>query len=501
MYHGKAGYYQCDGFALVVPFNWEMAKVTRAVQVLKNGITVTHFNRFTQANETIQVPWIDKQTRGLSIEMFLYNQNLDLFTKYTFFVEITAGGAFIPLHNTIGFNLFDFDSHSWVYFFFFFLYFAWTMAYVLVWFHQLWERTEAARRQMLQSHSDTTLLWAFAWLEAASDFWVWFDCVNLTLFMAAWTMRFYLMHVSLSSNSLLQNVYYPPDYERIATLDKIAVSIDAMNAMLVYLRIFYFLKLNPYLNVLTRTVNIAKTEILGILVIFLLVFWAFATMCYIVYGHMDENYRTLPQSAISLTLMLLGDFDYVALRESHRIFTPIFFGLFQVLAVFLLFNLVIAVLGEAFEQVHREQYADGALVDNLIAQQYQRWKPGGTIAESKWKVPPPFLRNALVTEILYWCKHIVLRVRHHICGLSRRAFEEEMAYVKAQNPRLYWRRLEKSYYQSKTSTNFTDHLQLTPKVCVLAPPLIELGFITSFLKYSWGFKPGVFLGLKEGSSG
>ena len=465
VYNGKTGLYSCDGFAQIIPFDSTLEEAKELVGLLKNGIKSTHFNVFSHGNETTTVKWIDKQTRGIVIEMFMFNQNIELLSRMSFFVELTAGGAWIPLHDTIAFRLFNWGEEAVIYHVMYMIYFAWVIGYIGVWFRFIWTQTQSYRQQMLQANEDSPLLWFRALKKAVNDFWVWYDFCNLALFACAWGMRFYIVFKGTTANCLLQNKHYPPGYDEIAYLSQFSDNINAINAMLVYLRIFYFLKLNPRLNLLTRTIGFARDEIVAILVIFAFVFVAFALMCYVVYGHVDENYRSLGDSARSLMLMLLGDFDYVALRESHRIFTPIFFALFQILAVILLFNMIIAVLGDAFNTIQENKYEGGELTEILIRQQElksnQAWNPPGK--KRTWSVPPLILRNSLVVEIIYWFKKIVLMFKS-CCGMSPEDVAIEKKRIADMNPRIYWSNLETSYYINKHCTRFVDNLQLTSKV-------------------------------------
>ena len=465
-YIGKAGDYHCDGYALIIPFDWTLDKVMKAKGLLMNGVTATYHNPFTRQDETKKVKWIDRKTRGLSFEMNLYNQNQDLFTRYVFFVELTSGGGFIPLHNTIGYILFDLEEKSPAYYFFYVMYLVWSVAYVITWCRQLYKSARTNLQEMQQTSDRAWRIRLYAVYKACLNFWLWFDFTNLVLLMAAWGIRLYLIYVGKTTNCLLQNKYYPPQLDQVASLTYIGNTIDAMNAMLVYLRIFYFLKMHPRLSQLTRTIEHAEKEILGILCIFVLVFFAFACMCYVVYGHVDENYRTLPMSAISLMLMLLGNFDYVAMREAHRIFTPIVFALFQILAVFLLFNMVIAVLGEAFETVLDTQYKDLDVSTKLIDRQ---WKD-----PNKNKRFTSITRNSLFVEIMYWYKSLLINARFRLGFLSAEKRDVEQRANSHMNPRIYWSELEEEYYLKKSSTNFTDNLQLTRKVrhhAAHCPPL------------------------------
>eukprot|EP01065_Artemidia_motanka_P001613 TRINITY_DN1073_c3_g3_i1.p1 TRINITY_DN1073_c3_g3~~TRINITY_DN1073_c3_g3_i1.p1 ORF type:complete len:1171 (+),score=483.69 TRINITY_DN1073_c3_g3_i1:589-4101(+) len=408
---GHAGEYLCDGHALILPFDWDLAKVKKAIAHLKDGLHVTYWDPFANANATKTLPWIDHQTRGISVEFFLYSQNLAVTLRLQFFVEVTAGGAFVPNLKTTLFKLFDWEDRGPWYWVFFFLYAFWILGYVVHWVFDVVHHTSINFTNLSQSEmaafNGTCKLRLYALAETFTGFWIWFDFCNLALFITSWGLRIRGMAIGMTEENLLQNRHYPSDYEDAAAMSEMASLVSAINAMLVYLRLFYFLKLNPRLNLLTKTIEEASAELLGIVVIFLFVFVAFALMCYTVYGHIDENYRTFQDTCISLVLMLLGDFDFVALREGRREFTPIFFALFQLLVVFLLFNMVIAVLGDAFSTVQAKKYRDGPLVKQLLrkSETPERW-------EGNWEVPHAFLCNPVVVESTYRLKSLVLWLKH-----------------------------------------------------------------------------------------
>jgi hypothetical protein len=58
----------------------------------------------------------------------------------------------------------------------------------------------------------------------------------------------------------------------------------------------------------------------------------------------------------SLLRSLLGDFDFDELQEGHSYMGPILFCLFVVLAVFVVLNMLIAIISDAYQE-SQEQYA------------------------------------------------------------------------------------------------------------------------------------------------
>eukprot|EP01062_Namystynia_karyoxenos_P013070 TRINITY_DN14708_c0_g1_i2.p1 TRINITY_DN14708_c0_g1~~TRINITY_DN14708_c0_g1_i2.p1 ORF type:complete len:1114 (+),score=316.03 TRINITY_DN14708_c0_g1_i2:101-3442(+) len=502
-YSGMAGLYKCDGHAQIIPFDWPLAKVNQVKDLLKDGITVTYWDPFAQANTTKQVPWVDHQTRAISAEFFTYNQNLAVIAHLQFFVEVTAGGAFIPNVKSNIFKLFDWEDHGIWYYLFLALYLAWIVEFIVAW---VWDLVDTASNNLTALSQSEKAAFRSSWrlraeavLDAISSFWKWFDLANLTLFVVSWVLRIRAMIIGMTDENLLQNKHYPRSYEEVSVMTEAAALVSAFNAMLVFLRVFYFLKLNPRLNLLTKTIEMASGDLIGIIVIFIFIFIAFAMMCYTVYGHIDENYRTFQDTCTSLLLMLLGDFDFVALREGRRMFTPIFFALFQILVVFLLFNMVIAVLGDAFSKVQEQKYNDGDLVQQLLEKSDtpERWT-------GPWDVPHPILQNPVIVQATYNFKRAVLWLKY--CSgrdkevedsdeerspLKKTAPDEEgvdepetpkrarggffccrwrirdpeyrmqLETVKDRNPITYWKKKEDTFYRKKRCIHFQHYLQLS----------------------------------------
>eukprot|EP01060_Flectonema_neradi_P034444 TRINITY_DN6046_c0_g1_i1.p1 TRINITY_DN6046_c0_g1~~TRINITY_DN6046_c0_g1_i1.p1 ORF type:complete len:455 (+),score=67.38 TRINITY_DN6046_c0_g1_i1:87-1451(+) len=131
---GKAGTYACEGYAVILPFSWDGDQVSEVVELLKNGIPV--FNPETGEDGGL-VKWIDHRTRALSVEMFTYNQNLNLFSRLQYLVEVTAGGSWIPVYSNINFILFQWSSVDFVYHWFTFFFFSFLCFYFISWCNEV----------------------------------------------------------------------------------------------------------------------------------------------------------------------------------------------------------------------------------------------------------------------------------------------------------------------------------------------------------------------------
>eukprot|EP01064_Diplonema_japonicum_P019625 TRINITY_DN2836_c1_g1_i1.p1 TRINITY_DN2836_c1_g1~~TRINITY_DN2836_c1_g1_i1.p1 ORF type:complete len:1203 (+),score=190.05 TRINITY_DN2836_c1_g1_i1:45-3653(+) len=447
---GKAATYGCSGYALIIPFSWPAEKVSKALGFLESGVSVTH------DNNTFNLPWVDNQTRALSVEMFTFNQNLQLFSRIQYLVEVTAGGSYIPIYSNINFRLFQWSTDPFVIHFFMFVFFTSLVFYFASWCMELWRNTTdfmVDRRRRGFFARVTSLFITFF-----SSFWTIFDFMNYVFFFTVWGLRFVSLGFGKTNNPVLQNDWYPDEYETVARSTQIISYLDSINGLLCVGRIFYFLRLDNRFNVLTKTIEVALYELAGLLFIFFVVFLGFCLMGFTVFGHVVEDYRDIGSVIGTLLRYLVGDFDYEQIREERRIFAPIFFVLFTALCFFLLFNMFIAVLSDAFAKVQEEKYKP-ALLDSLLKNtDDDAYEP----LESQ--TGNFFTDLAIVREIMYWIKTLLLAAQN----LIRRGpewdarYKETLERTRSENPRLYWQTREREMVDRKSCTAFVDKLNLCP---------------------------------------
>ena len=67
------------------------------------------------------------------------------------------------------------------------------------------------------------------------------------------------------------------------------------------------------------------------------------------------RHRSIVSSLMSLFQLLLGIFDYDELFESNRVLAPLLFGAFVVLVIFILVNIFLAIINDAFALVTEQQ--------------------------------------------------------------------------------------------------------------------------------------------------
>jgi len=109
-----------------------------------------------------------------------------------------------------------------------------------------------------------------------------------------------------------------------------------------------YLSYIPTFALLTDTLGVAAPEIFGFSFVFFIVFIGFAQAHAMVFSGRREGYRTLGNSMYMLLRSLLGDFDFEEVRLAEPTVGPLFFVLFICLAVFVILNMLIAIVSDSY---------------------------------------------------------------------------------------------------------------------------------------------------------
>lgn len=272
--------------------------------------------------------YIDQYSRAAIVDLNLYNPNVDYIVTVRLVLEQTAGAGVIPTARFHTVRLFK--DHTWedhlrtsveiVVMLF-------VVAYTVVEVKQMFHKGLFAH---ILSYNLPHML-------------------NLVLFYVSTYYRirafFALPDEIVASTDEYIDLRTPVQFARTAK------NINAFNAFLTWVKVFKYLHFIPRFRILLGTVQYAASRIGVFFVICAIVLFGAAQGFALAFGTNVRGYRNLTQSFFTLTRSLLGDFDFEELRQENPFLGPIMFFLFTLLAVFVLVNVFIAILLEAYEEV------------------------------------------------------------------------------------------------------------------------------------------------------
>eukprot|EP00762_Andalucia_godoyi_P008399 ANDGO_04692.mRNA.1 hypothetical protein len=320
--------YPCSGFWLDIPVSSSYEEAQYKLAQLKD------------------LQWIDRFTSALIIEFFAYNPGPNQWTRGWMLYEFSVGGMTLPSYTFSNFKLrslqYNRDIVVYTVILTFYLYLLYYFA----------KYTADLMREGLRFFT---------------HFWNWFDTANLSIFVAVLVIRVVHFFSVLSYDPPMTGSEFPSSLIYYSWLWGLERQLNAFNAILVFLRVFKFLQLNDRLNLLGRTLSVASGDLIGFFFMFAIVFVGYSTFAYLLYGSDIDEFRTWLSAATSTFFIMLGDFDYARLREVNRILTPIFFFSFIVVAVFILFNMFLAIINDSYSDA-----VDNAR-DSKFGEQLKRW--------------------------------------------------------------------------------------------------------------------------------
>ena len=318
-FYGHLQSYPQGGYIVDIPLTDTLASATEKVKALK------------------ELGYVDSTaTRFVAVQFMLYNPHLRGFIYSMFYMEATHAGTWIPYSKTKAFQTFQQNLNTTLYEVYF-------MCFVLYFLGRYCARAK-------ESWNEGKLL------HYLLDPWNLLELVNILIFLAMYGYRIGWITRSNSTVHeyklpLMDNSLYPEKLELIAEAYITQVWLNAVNTVLTFLNILKFCRLNDRLNILTRTLDAAQGNIVGVLLLFLYIVYAFALTANSLYGSAVFRYRSMDAAFNALLRMLMGDFDYDELKLFQEQITIFFFWSYTVLALFILLNFLAAIIGDAFNDV------------------------------------------------------------------------------------------------------------------------------------------------------
>jgi hypothetical protein len=278
--------------------------------------------------DVLHSSWIDLQTKVVLIEGTIYSANLDSICHFVIAAEMLDGGGVFPSTEFEVVRLWQHHTTEDLY-----ADVLLTIAacfYLYYFFHELKELRRVGASEFFST--------AFNCLQTMNIVFFGFSCL---LKMAA--VAFTPAAISLDGsdfNTLKSAVSF--------TLTTNAV--ESVNAFLNFFKLIMFLSYDPAFSVLTNTLHYAAKPVFDFAVIFFIVFTGFSCAFVLVFGTRIHAFRTLAQTMYTLSIGLLGDFDFRELQDAHGYMGPLLFMLFIGIAVFVVLNMLIAIIAEVFNK-------------------------------------------------------------------------------------------------------------------------------------------------------
>ena len=126
--------------------------------------------------------------------------------------------------------------------------------------------------------------------------------------------------------------------------------VMSMNSCLCFLKLVFYLSLSHTFAIVTLTLTLSTRAVFGFMMVEAITLSGFSTMFMITFGTKVYSYRSLTNSMYTLALALLGDANLDELREADWASGPLFFFLYVGIQVFVVLNMIIAIISDAYTE-------------------------------------------------------------------------------------------------------------------------------------------------------
>lgn len=137
-----------------------------------------------------------------------------------------------------------------------------------------------------------------------------------------------------------------------------AFMLDACISFMAIIGLFRFLTMWHKMQQFTRVFLLAGREISFFVIMFGLTFLGFVLLGNQIFGAEMKSFSTIMLSVRTLLKMMIGDFDYEAMRRIDPEWAPAFFSLYIFFVILILVNVLLAILNTSYTNVRVELSAE-----------------------------------------------------------------------------------------------------------------------------------------------
>ncbi|CAI7852725.1 unnamed protein product, partial [Closterium sp. NIES-53] len=448
-----------ESYSLVFDINLHRVAATKRLQYLVDGF------------------YFDNLTKSIEFALITYNADVNMFVLSKIHIEVDVGGKLGYTYRLVPIPVEPYSSASS------YAQMVLEIIYVVCVAYNLLEEVN----EMFQTYRHSG-----SFLHHFRQFGNWIDLLSLSI--QVWGIVVWIIMVQqlspLSDISVRYNVYTSLDdttaqfwavnttnggFERamqvyrtmddIINLRSFYFAIQGINVFLMVQRLLKLMDFQPRIGIITRTMAAALPAILHFFLVFGIIFLGFSFYGYLVFGRTLEQFRTIPNAMLSCFFMLIQDnstaYYYAMLEGWERLAAFVFWLSFIVIMVFILMNVVIAIVVDAFMDVKEAAQEETALPIDIWILLRNLWQ----------RICTP-----------YWS---LRKLRHHLLflGTHEKTREEEEALAKQRKSALseVARMLRKGCFQSQEERERMRRMHQTKRVVDVGIDMMDMTSLNALM--------------------
>lgn len=286
-------------------------------------------------NELKNNAWIDRRTRGVFVEFTLYNSNINLFAYLSLLVEFPDTGGTNQYNFVHIFRTYQHHGSMGIFIFICEILFLVCISICFV--------------KMLKSLCKRQL-------KVFEDRWqiLNWTCLVLTITaIAMFTTRW--IFTKMTIDNFTKNKYKFVNFSHIAVWDEILASFIAFLVFLATFRLMQILNYNQRITQLTAVLNHCSRDLTACFIMFAIVFFAYVSVGYLLFGRVLHTYRNLLIAMTTITNALIGRNNIASLIETTPVLAQFYYTTFVFFVMWILMTMINATLNKSISIIRLQQ--------------------------------------------------------------------------------------------------------------------------------------------------
>lgn len=174
--------------------------------------------------------------------------------------------------------------------------------------------------------------------------------INIVCYVAVWSFRIMAMGTSPDLDEVVASsgVYY--GYVIPVRWKHAAVQINAINAVLAWMKIAKAMTIIPQFQTVLGTLARSFKAAVPFIIVFGVFVYSFASSYLLVFGSQLGDYRNIGFASWSLFKTILGDFELDSLASASYFLGPLLAVSFVALALFVILNMLVAIVLDSYQE-------------------------------------------------------------------------------------------------------------------------------------------------------
>jgi hypothetical protein len=289
-----------------------------------------------------QNDWIDRNTRGLFVELSIYNPNIAMFAYCYLLFEIMPTGSIMTSYRFSTVKLLEITNLV-------------SMGSICALVYILMILALTFRQIYL------ILIYKISFFKRI---WSYFDISLIVCSFIAfsiWLARLWEVQRVLTQISNRSSNHSYINLQMLAYLDDFLSCTLGICVCVATLKFLKILQFNSTIRTLFRTISICVSELASFSVIFSIAVFAFIQAGYVVFNDRIKGLSTIFKSIETGFLLMLGKFQLQDMMIANPICSVIFYLSFNALVIMILLHIFISVICDAFEVAKKEELTSDPL--------------------------------------------------------------------------------------------------------------------------------------------